>query len=82
MTNRSNLEGISKNIDGEMRSDLKEKLINISIPDDMGIIVRTAGINKSLEELKWELNVLISQYNLIKKYNIDPSTKPKCRSLQ
>jgi ribonuclease E len=66
MPSTSNLEGISRNIEGEMRLNLKEKLININIPDDMGIIVRTAGISKSLEELKWELNVLLAQYNLIK----------------
>lgn len=66
MPSTPNLEGISRHIDGEMRNNLKEKLTNISIPDDMGIIVRTAGISKSLEELKWELNVLLAQYNLIK----------------
>lgn len=66
MPSSLNLEGISRHIEGEMRHNLKEKLTNINIPDDMGIIVRTAGISKSLEELKWELNVLLSQYNLIK----------------
>ncbi|CAB3976406.1 Ribonuclease E [Candidatus Azoamicus ciliaticola] len=66
MPSSSNLEGISRHIEGEMRNNLKDKLTNISIPDDMGIIVRTAGISKSLEELKWELNVLLAQYNLIK----------------
>ncbi len=65
MPSSPSLEGISKQIDGKIRNDLKEKLTNINIPDDMGIIVRTAGMNKNLEELTWDLNVLLSQYKIV-----------------
>lgn len=66
MPNSYNLEGISRHIDGEKRLNLKEKLNNITIPNNMGLIIRTAGIGKSLEELQWELNILVFQYNMIK----------------
>lgn len=66
MPNVPNLEGISRHIDSKLRNNLKEKINNINMPENMGIIIRTAGLNKSLEELKWELNILIAQFNLIK----------------
>jgi ribonuclease E len=58
-------EGISKDIDFKNRILIKEKIKNISLPDTMGIIIRTAGIDKSLEDLKWELNILLVQYEFI-----------------
>lgn len=67
MPNNPNVEGISRHIDGNDRFDLKEKLNNIKIPDGMGIIVRTAGIGKSIKELEWELDILLSQFKIIKK---------------
>lgn len=66
MPSSCNLEGISRHIDGDMRSLIKEIISNINIPNEIGIIIRTAGIGKSIEELKWELNVLMAQYNTIK----------------
>lgn len=71
MPNNPNVEGISRHIDGEDRFDLKEKLNNINIPEGMGVIVRTAGIGKSIKDLEWELDILISQFKAIKKLAIE-----------
>lgn len=76
MPNNPNIEGISRHIEGEERFDLKEKLNNINIPENMGIIVRTAGIGRSLEELEWELNILINQFKAIKQVSCKETICP------
>lgn len=66
MPYNNDLGGISKKIRGQDRYDIKEKINNINTSKDMGIIVRTLGIGKSSDELKWELNILLSQLSFIK----------------
>jgi len=66
MPSNSDLGGVSRHIDGEERYSLKEKLNYLNIPEDLGVIIRTSGIGKSVEELKWELDILISQFKIIK----------------
>ncbi|HIH2763544.1 MAG TPA: Rne/Rng family ribonuclease [Candidatus Azoamicus sp.] len=66
MPYNNDLGGISKKIRGQDRYDIKEKIFNIHSSKDMGIIVRTLGIGKSSNELKWELNILLSQLSFIK----------------
>jgi ribonuclease E len=63
--------GISKKINNEDKIKLKNKLINLNIPDDMGIIVRTAGSNKSLEDFQWDLKILLNHWNEIKNSTIN-----------
>ncbi len=59
--------GISRQIDGEEREEL-QKIINlIDIPEDFSIIVRTASIRRSLEDLLWDFNVLKAQWEAILK---------------
>ncbi|HET8816949.1 MAG TPA: ribonuclease E [Pseudidiomarina sp.] len=58
MPNNPRAGGISRRIEGDERTELKETLDALSIPDEMGLIVRTAGVGKSTEELEWDLNVL------------------------
>lgn len=65
MPYNNELGGVSKKIKGTDRYDIKEKINNITFKD-MGIIVRTLGLGKSSEELKWELNILLSQLSFIK----------------
>ncbi len=38
----------------------------MNIPDDMGMIVRTAGIGRSAEELQWDLDYLVHLWSVIK----------------
>lgn len=65
MPNNPSAGGISRRIEGEDREDLRETLGKLTIPESMGVIVRTAGVGKSLEELQWDLNVLLKQWEAI-----------------
>ena len=65
MPNNPRAGGISRRIEGDERSDLKETLNQLALPDGMGLIVRTAGVGKSHEELAWDLQVLLAQWNAI-----------------
>lgn len=67
MPNNPRAGGISRRIEGEERSALKEALSEINVPKEMGLIVRTAGVGKSKEELEWDLNVLIHHWEAISK---------------
>ena len=44
---------------------MKEALNEVDVPKSMGIIVRTAGIGRSAEELQWDLNYLIATWDAI-----------------
>ncbi len=50
--------GISRRIEGKARQDLKAVLKNVKHPKNSGVIVRTAGIGRTAEELEWDLNYL------------------------
>jgi len=50
--------GISRRIEGTARQQLKDALSKIAQPKNSGIIVRTAGIGRTSEELNWDLNYL------------------------
>ena len=65
MPNNPRAGGISRRIEGEEREELKEALNSISIPSDMGGIVRTAGLGRSPEELQWDLDYLLTLWKSI-----------------
>ncbi|MCV6614781.1 MAG: S1 RNA-binding domain-containing protein, partial [Cellvibrionaceae bacterium] len=44
MPNNPRAGGISRRIDGDDRSELREALASIEVPNGMGVIVRTAGV--------------------------------------
>ncbi len=58
--------GISRRIEGEDREALKKALKEMNVPSDAGVIIRTAGIGRSTEELEWDLNYLLQVWNAIK----------------
>jgi len=66
MPNNPRAGGISRRIDGDDRSELKDALGQVEIPDGMGIIVRTAGVGRSAEELQWDMNYLTTLWGNIK----------------
>lgn len=67
MPNNPRAGGISRRIEGEDRTDLKAALKGLTIPDGMGVIVRTAGVGKTAEELEWDLSILTKVWDMIKK---------------
>jgi ribonuclease E len=67
MPNNPKAGGISRRIEGETRSDLREVMATLEIPDTMGLIVRTAGCGKNAEELQWDLNYLLQLWEAIER---------------
>ncbi|MFD2190158.1 ribonuclease E [Pistricoccus aurantiacus] len=65
MPNNPRAGGISRRIEGEERTQLKEAMNQLAMPDRMGVIVRTAGIGRSSEELQWDLDYLVQVWEAI-----------------
>lgn len=65
MPNNPKAGGISRRIEGDERSELREALRGLTIPDGMGMIVRTAGVGKAEEELQWDLDYLLALWQAI-----------------
>jgi ribonuclease E len=66
MPNNPGAGGISRRIEGEDRAGLREIFSALNIPEDMGLIVRTAGVGKGTEELQWDLDILLKHWDAIK----------------
>src|SRR3990167_4400158 len=73
MPNNPRAGGISRRIEGEERTELRENLATLNLPDGMGIIVRTAGSGKSFEELQWDLDILLRHWESIKQVTHRPA---------
>ena len=65
MPNNPRAGGISRRIEGDDRSQLKDAMGQLTVPDKMGLIVRTAGIGRSPEELQWDLDYLVQVWESI-----------------
>ena len=65
MPNNPRAGGISRRIDGDDRTQLKEAMSGLNMPDNGGLIVRTAGVGRSTEELQWDLDYLNTLWNSI-----------------
>lgn len=66
MPNNPRAGGISRRIEGDERTQLKAALDEVTIPDRMGIIVRTAGVGRSSQELQGDLDYLSTLWEAIK----------------
>ena len=66
MPNNPRAGGISRRIEGDERLELKDALSSLEVPEGIGLIVRTAGVGKSPEELQWDLKVLLHHWEAIK----------------
>ncbi len=67
MPNNPRAGGISRRIEGDERSELRENLSSLQLPEGMGIIVRTAGSGRSAEELQWDLDILLRHWEAIER---------------
>ncbi len=65
MPNNPRAGGVSRRIEGDDRDEIKEVLRSLDIPDGMGLIVRTAGMGRNIEELKWDLEYLLQLWSSI-----------------
>ncbi|ARD22056.1 ribonuclease E [Shewanella japonica] len=65
MPNNPRAGGISRRIEGDERTELKAAMSELTVPNGMGLIVRTAGVGKDAAELKWDLKVLQHHWEAI-----------------
>jgi ribonuclease E len=65
MPNNPRAGGVSRRVEGDDRDELREALAALRLPDSMGIIVRTAGVGRSVEELQWDLDYLLQIWEAI-----------------
>src|SRR5213595_1818966 len=73
MPNNPRAGGISRRIEGEERNELRKALNGLVAPADMGLIVRTAGLGRSSEEMQWDLDYLLQLWTAIKEASLDRS---------
>lgn len=66
MPNNPRAGGISRRIEGEERNELREAMSSVNAPADMGLIVRTAGLGRSAQELQWDLDYLVQLWTAVK----------------
>ena len=71
MPNNPRAGGISRRIGGEERNELREALNGLNVPADMGLIVRTAGLGRSSEEMQWDLDYLLQLWTAVKEASQD-----------
>ncbi|MCW8925484.1 MAG: Rne/Rng family ribonuclease [Xanthomonadales bacterium] len=57
--------GVSRRITGNDRDHLREQLQNVTTPNNVGIIVRTAGVGRDADELQWDLDYLLQLWSAI-----------------
>ncbi len=58
MPNNPRAGGVSRRITGDDRDEIRDALQELNIPNGMGVIIRTAGVGRSNEELTWDLDYL------------------------
>ena len=66
MPNNAGAGGVSRRIQGEDRDVVRQSLEELAPPDGMGCIVRTAGVGRSAEELRWDMDYLLRVWEAIK----------------
>jgi len=67
MPNNPRAGGVSRRITGEDRDVVRDSLDELNAPPEMGCIIRTAGVGRSVEELRWDLDYLLSVWEAIKR---------------
>ena len=68
MPNNPRAGGISRRIEGDDRDELREAMAQLEIPEGMGVIVRTAGVGRSSEELNWDLSYLLQLWQTVNSF--------------
>jgi ribonuclease E len=63
--NKPRSGGVSRRIVGSDRDLARDSLSEIDIPKGMSVILRTAGIDRSAEELSWDLENLLTIWQAI-----------------
>ncbi len=72
MPNNPRGGGVSRRISGEERDEIREAMHDLEVPRGMGVIIRTAGVGRSIEELNWDMDYLLGIWEAIKKAVVEP----------
>ena len=67
MPNNPRAGGVSRRIEGEDRNEIRDIMSALNIPNGMGLIVRTAGVGRTLDEMQWDLDYLLQLWQAIEK---------------
>ena len=65
MPNNPRGGGVSRRIEGEDRNELRDTIDQLEVPEGMSVIARTAGIGRTIEELRWDLNYLLQLWRAV-----------------
>jgi ribonuclease E len=65
MPNNPRGGGVSRRVEGSERTELREVMDQLDVPQGMSLIARTAAIGRSAEELQWDLNYLLQLWKAI-----------------
>jgi ribonuclease E len=65
MPNNPRGGGVSRRVDGDERTELRETMDQLEVPNGMSLIARTAAIGRQAEELQWDLNYLLQLWSAI-----------------
>ncbi|WP_417068054.1 Rne/Rng family ribonuclease [Niveibacterium terrae] len=65
MPNNPRGGGVSRRVEGDERTELREALDQLEVPSGMSMIARTAAIGRTAEELQWDLNYLAQLWKAI-----------------
>ncbi|MDA0680080.1 MAG: Rne/Rng family ribonuclease [Proteobacteria bacterium] len=71
--NKQKSGGVSRRIIGEDRDLARQSMRDVEVPDGMSVILRTAGIDRSEEELSWDVENLLAVWEAIKKVVVEHS---------
>ena len=67
MANNPGAGGISRRVEGDERAELREALGGLDIPGGIGLIVRTAGVGRTTEELQLDVDYLLQVWEAIQR---------------
>lgn len=67
MPNNPRAGGVSRRIEGSERNEIRDALRELDTPEGMGLIVRTAGVGRNVEELQWDLDYLLNLWSAVSK---------------
>ena len=67
MANNPGAGGISRRVEGDERAELREALGGLDIPPGIGLIVRTAGVGRTAEELQTDVDYLLQVWEAIRR---------------
>jgi len=79
MPNNPRGGGVSRRVEGEDRNELRDTLEQLTVPEGMSVIARTAAIGRSAEELNWDLNYLMQLWRAIESAASDRTPGPDGR---